>query len=94
MAKETWEQIHTTRPLLDPPGGRRDTPLVPTPTCPTHCRHHTVDSVIVCRRCGGERAHVLAHEWPASEGHYWHSLRDMGTGPLVCCGEPMRRVWR
>ena len=94
MPDETWAQIHAQRPRLDPPSGCLVVPLIPHPVCPEHCRYHTVDSVIQCRRCGGERAHVLAHEWPQSGGHYWHSVDDRGTGPLVCCGEPMRRVWR
>ena len=94
MPDETWAQIHAQPPVMTTVASRLVIPEIPHPTCPAHCRRHTVDSVIQCRRCGGERAYVLAHEWPQNEGHSWHSVDDRGTGPFVCCGESMRRVWR
>lgn len=97
MPDERWEQIHARRLTLSPPGHRLVTPVIPHPTCPEHCRRHTVDSVIACRRCGREAYHVLAHEWPQSEGHAWHSTVPVNGAALydktpICCGEPMRRT--
>lgn len=99
MADERWHQIHAQPGVIHTQERRLVTPEIPHPTCPDHCRRHFVEAVIKCRRCRGEAYHVLAHEWPHSEGHYWHSTLPVNGSAAyvsspVCCGEPMRRVWR
>ena len=103
MPDETHAEIMDkvgTAPVL--PAQRTSVPTVTTPTCPANCSgRHTVDGFVVCVQCGGTKYKVVLHEWPHSAGHYWTGLEPMHGAPpkrsnedLVCCNQPMRRVWR
>ena len=95
-------EIMAHPPVLALPARPVSAPVVTAPTCPEHCSgRHQVDGVIACAHCGGEKYQVVLHEWPHSAGHSWTGLVPMNGAPpkrdakdLVCCGQPMRRVWR
>ena len=64
-----------------------------TPTCPEQCSGgHSVDSHILCPRCGGVGYRVINHEWPGQVGHYWVTLEPVNGRPELAPREqPMCR---
>lgn len=92
--RQEWEQLYHQ---LSQSGGnvRADfapvapkvTPLVNDPTCPEHCTRHEIDREIVCA-CGARPYVVMLHQWPWSEGHYWHKVEPQNGAPPY---EPARQ---
>lgn len=102
MADESHANIMANPPVLKLPTERTIVPVVPAPACPTHCTgRHTVDGVIACKVCGGEKYKVVLHEWSHSPGHYFTLLESMNGASMIfdeqslwCCKQPMVRRWR
>lgn len=95
--RQEWEQLYhnlsSSAPNLQrdfPSVPPKITPLVNEPVCDeekAHCRRHFVDREIVCA-CGAKPYVVVAHEWPWSEGHYWHKVESQNGAPPY---EPARQ---
>jgi hypothetical protein len=57
------------------------TPLITNPACPEHCTRHFVDRILTCPACGAAPYHIMSHQWPWSEGHYWHTVEPIDGAP-------------
>ena len=93
-SRQQWEEVYHNL-ASNQPGFQRDfpqmppkiTPLVNKPQCDDHCTRHEVDRPILCGTCGAHAYNVVAHQWPWSDGHYWHSVEPVnGARPYnkVC----------
>lgn len=87
-SRQEWEQLYHN--LSQGLGGLRTdfapvppkvTPLVNDPKCEEHCKRHFVERVIECGTCGAKPYQIVCHEWPWSEGHYWHAIEPRNGAP-------------
>lgn len=101
MSDEKWDRIFSKPPVLSLP----DAPVLVRPlprggvTCAEHCSgRHEIEAVMACRRCGGQKYALVAHEYAHREGHFFYTHEPMNGAPPHegrtprCCGQDMVRT--
>lgn len=100
MPDERWAEIYANLPVFSPPQAPQLVRMIPPgrATCAEHCRgKHEIEAVFTCRRCGGRKYALIAHEYAHREGHYFYTFEPMNGAPPhtggtpECCRAPMVR---
>ena len=97
MMDESWDRIHRERRSVPSGSDRHETPTVPHPECPTHCRRHEPEATLRCPKGHGAPYVLVAHEWLWTEGHYFYTIEPLEGAPAKAngcplCGDHLRRV--